>query len=68
MSSRAREYTLDQKSYQRYLKRDGEVKCVSCGKELKVGDRVVSHGTYCSRQFSKKNLRCIPCARKLNIV
>ena len=68
MSSRAREYILDHIRYMRYLKRDGGVRCISCGKELKVGDSVVSQRTYCTVRGSKKSLRCVPCAKRLNIV
>ena len=61
-------YNLDKFRYGRFLKRDGEVTCYAegCGKELHIGDPVVSKGAASSTQGNiKMKLYCMECAERL---
>lgn len=55
---------LGNQAHSRYLNRDGGVRCVTCGKELKIGDKIVSKKAIRSR----RRLRHEVCAKKVGLI
>jgi len=61
----AKIYKLRKSKYSYFLRRDGEVKCYNCGKEIMPGELVVSRG---GTGVNRVKIYCIKCAVRLNLV
>ncbi len=58
--------TLNLPVYNRYMKRDGEVRCHQCGDELTLQSRAFSRGSGRRATNVHKVLYCMDCADALN--
>jgi hypothetical protein len=60
--------TLEAQTYNKFLKRDGEVKCIQCGDNLPRKARAFSRTSGRRQSNVHKVLYCIPCAKELYFI
>ena len=65
-----RVYLMEKCLYQRLLKRTNgkPIKCMSCPREIKVGQKVVSTDRGRGGSMDKIRLRHLECAERINLV